>query len=44
MPVALGPELAGGYEVKSGPAPGTVLVADPPATLIDGQPVKEKAK
>jgi len=44
VPVALGPEMAGGFEVRSGPAPGTVLVADPPATLSDGQPVKEKSK
>lgn len=44
VPVTLGPELAGGFELRSGPAPGTLLVADPPETLADGHPVKEKAK
>lgn len=43
-PVTLGPEFAGGWELRSGPAPGTVLVADPPPTMAEGQPVKEKAK
>ena len=42
--VTLGPEFAGGYELRSGPPVGTVLVADPPPTLADGQPVKEKGK
>jgi len=44
VPVTLGPEFAGGYELRSGPPVGTVLVADPPSTLADGQPVKEKGK
>lgn len=42
--VTLGPEFDGGYELRSGPPAGTTLVADPPGTLADGQPVKEKAK
>jgi HlyD family secretion protein len=42
VPVTLGPEISGGFEALSGPPPGTVLVADPPATLGDDQPVKEK--
>lgn len=44
VPVALGPELAGGWELVSGPAPGTVLIANPPPTLADGHPVKERSK
>jgi HlyD family secretion protein len=44
MPVTVGGEFGGGLELKSGPPPGTVLVADPPATMADGQPVKEKNK
>ncbi len=42
--VTIGPEFAGGFELVSGPRAGTVLVADPPKTLSDGQPVKEKGK
>ncbi len=38
--VELGPAFANGYELKSGPAPGTTLVKDPPATLADGQDIK----
>ncbi len=41
VPLSLGPPFAGGFEVKEGPAPGTHLVKDPPATLADGQSVKE---
>jgi RND family efflux transporter MFP subunit len=44
VPVTLGPEFANGFELKSGPAVGTVLVSEPPATMADGQPVKEKSK
>jgi HlyD family secretion protein len=39
--VTLGPPFAGGFELKDGPAPGTHVVKDPPATLADGQSVKE---
>lgn len=44
VPVTLGPEFGGGFELVQGPPPGTVLIADPPETLLDGQPVKEKAR
>jgi hypothetical protein len=44
VPVTLGPPLGGGFELKSGPTPGTRLVKDPPATLADGQGVKEKTE
>jgi RND family efflux transporter MFP subunit len=39
--LTLGPPFAGGFELKEGPAPGTHVVKDPPATLADGQSVKE---
>jgi RND family efflux transporter MFP subunit len=41
--VALGESLGGGFELQSGPPPGTRVVADPPETLRDGQKVKEKS-
>jgi len=41
VPVTLGPPFGGGFELKIGPTPGTKVVKDPPATLADGQPVKE---
>jgi RND family efflux transporter MFP subunit len=44
IPVKLGPEFAGGYELLEGPPPQTLLVADPPPTMGEGQPVKEKSK
>jgi RND family efflux transporter MFP subunit len=43
VPVTLGPEFGGGFELRKGPEPGTKLVANPPETMADGQPVKEKA-
>ena len=43
MPVTLGPPFAGGFELVDGPSPGTKVVSDPPATLADGQPVKERS-
>ncbi len=39
--LSLGPPFAGGFELNDGPAPGTHVVKDPPATLADGQAVKE---
>lgn len=42
-PVQLGPAFGSGYELVSGPRPGTRLVASPPSTLADGQKVKEAA-
>lgn len=41
--VTVGAELGGGFEVVDGPAAGTRVVANPPATLADGQRVKEKS-
>jgi RND family efflux transporter MFP subunit len=43
VPVTLGPPFAGGFELVEGPAPGTKLVSEPPPTLTDGQPVKERS-
>jgi RND family efflux transporter MFP subunit len=41
VPVELGPAFGSGFELLSGPAPGSRLVKDPPKTLADGQSVKE---
>lgn len=38
--VTLGPAFGTGFEVVSGPAPGTQLVNNPPETLADGQGLK----
>ncbi|HTQ46500.1 MAG TPA: efflux RND transporter periplasmic adaptor subunit [Polyangiaceae bacterium] len=43
VPVVLGAPFAGGFELTSGPAPGTKLVSDPPATMADGQTIKERS-
>jgi RND family efflux transporter MFP subunit len=43
VPVVLGGPFAGGFELTSGPAPGTKLVSDPPATMADGQAIKERS-
>jgi len=43
VPVTLGDPFAGGFELKDGPSPGTKIVSDPPATLGDGQPIKERS-
>jgi RND family efflux transporter MFP subunit len=43
VPVTLGPAFGGGFELASGPAPGTKLVSDPPQALVDGQQVKERS-
>ncbi len=43
VPVMLGAPFAGGFELTSGPAPGTKLVSDPPATMADGQAIKERS-
>ncbi|GAC1351201.1 MAG: efflux RND transporter periplasmic adaptor subunit [Polyangiales bacterium] len=39
--VTLGAPLGEGFELREGPPPGTRLVKDPPATLADGQSIKE---
>jgi hypothetical protein len=43
VPVSVGEAMGTGFILKEGPTPGTRLVKDPPATLVDGQPVKEKS-
>ncbi|MBV9947396.1 MAG: efflux RND transporter periplasmic adaptor subunit [Myxococcales bacterium] len=43
VPVTLGAPFGGGFELQGEPAPGTKLVADPPATLADGQAIKERS-
>ena len=42
-PVTLGKPFGDGFELASGPAPGTKLVVSPPATLEDGQTIKERS-
>ncbi len=42
VPLVLGPEVSGGFELKDGPQPGSRVIKAPPATLADGQAVKEK--
>jgi HlyD family secretion protein len=39
-PVTLGPAFGTGFEVVTGPAPGTQLVNNPPPTMADGQGLK----
>ena len=41
-PVELGPAFGTGFELARGPTPGTKIVNNPPASLPDGQRVKEK--
>lgn len=41
VPVELGPAFGSGFELVSGPSPGSRVVKDPPKTLADGQGVKE---
>jgi HlyD family secretion protein len=41
--VTIGGALAGGFELIDGPGPGTRVVSAPPATLTDGQRIKEKS-
>jgi hypothetical protein len=43
VPVTLGPEFGRGFELGSGPTPGTRLISNPSVQLTDGQRVKEKA-
>jgi HlyD family secretion protein len=42
LPVTLGAPFGEGFEIKDGPPPGTKVVKNPPATLADGQAVKER--
>lgn len=41
--VTLGPPMENGFELVSGPAEGTRVVANPPESLEDGQAIKEKS-
>lgn len=41
-PVTLGPAFGSGFELTSGPRPGTRVVSGPQESLADGQRVKEK--
>jgi RND family efflux transporter MFP subunit len=41
--VTLGDSLGGGFVLKDGPKAGTKLVKNPPASLADGQTIKEKS-
>jgi HlyD family secretion protein len=43
VPVTLGGAFGGGFELVNGPAPGTKIVSEPPATLGDGQAIKERS-
>jgi RND family efflux transporter MFP subunit len=43
FPVTLGGAFGGGFELVNGPPPGTKVVSEPPATLGDGQAVKERS-
>jgi RND family efflux transporter MFP subunit len=43
VPIRLGGPFAGGFELIDGPAPGTKIVSEPPATLADGQAIKERS-
>lgn len=41
-PVSIGAPFGGGFELISGPPPGTKVVASPPPTMTDGQRIKER--
>jgi HlyD family secretion protein len=43
VPVTLGAPFGGGFELIGGPAPGAKIVSEPPATLGDGQAIKERS-
>jgi RND family efflux transporter MFP subunit len=43
VPVTLGAPFGDGFEIAGGLEPGTKLVSQPPETLGDGQPIKEKS-
>ena len=44
VPITVGPAMGSGFELTSGPPPGTKLVNQPAKELSDGQKVKEKEK
>ena len=41
-PIAVGARVGDGFVLVQGPAPGTRVVANPPAAMNDGSPVKER--
>jgi hypothetical protein len=41
--VVVGEKIGNGFELVQGPAVGARVVANPPATLLDGHRVKEKS-
>ena len=43
VPVTLGKPFGDGFELTEGPAPGVKIVSQPPATLADGQAIKERS-
>ena len=43
VPVSLGKPFGDGFELLDGPLPGVKLVSQPPATLADGQAIKERS-
>jgi len=42
--VLLGAPMPGGFELQSGPVDGTRVIANPPAAVSDGYPIKERTK
>jgi HlyD family secretion protein len=44
QPVRLGPQEGDGFRLEEGPPPGARVVLGPPATLNDGNPVKETTR
>ncbi|MEP7122669.1 MAG: efflux RND transporter periplasmic adaptor subunit [Byssovorax sp.] len=44
VPITVGAAMGSGFELTSGPPPGTKLVSQPAKELSDGQKVKEKEK
>lgn len=40
VPIQLGAPFGDGFELARGPSPGTKVIANPPATLTDGQAIK----
>ncbi|HEX2569159.1 MAG TPA: efflux RND transporter periplasmic adaptor subunit [Polyangia bacterium] len=44
VPVKLGAPFGSGFELVEGPPAGTKVVRDPPETLREGNPVKEKSE
>lgn len=44
VPVTLGPPFGNGFELIDGPSPGVKLVNSPPASLADGENVREESK